>query len=211
MIRAVAFDAVGTLIHPDPPAADVYAAVGRQFGSRLDLPEIRRRFMTAFRRQEQLDWDNDLTTSEERELRRWRAIVAEVLDDVRDPEGCFAALYEHFSRPDAWACEPGAEALLAELRRRGLPIALASNYDRRLRSVAAGLEPLRHVTHFVISSEVGWRKPAPAFFAQLADVLQLPAGEILLVGDDPVNDVEGGRAAGLQVLLCDRPLVDLKI
>src|ERR1700693_3322915 len=32
-IRAVAFDAVGTLIHPDPPAGEVYAAVGPRFGS----------------------------------------------------------------------------------------------------------------------------------------------------------------------------------
>src|SRR5262245_26831348 len=32
-VRAVVFDAVGTLITPDPPAPAVYSAVGRRHGS----------------------------------------------------------------------------------------------------------------------------------------------------------------------------------
>src|SRR4051794_29016008 len=38
-IRAVVFDAVGTLIHPEPSAAAVYTAFGRQFGSCLGREE----------------------------------------------------------------------------------------------------------------------------------------------------------------------------
>ena len=37
--RAVFFDAVGTLLHPDPSAAEVYAGVGRRYGSRLSVSE----------------------------------------------------------------------------------------------------------------------------------------------------------------------------
>src|SRR6266700_2023811 len=132
-LRAVAFDAVGTLIHPDPPAAAVYAAFGRRFGSRLDVAEIRLRFSAAFAEQERLDAQNGLATSEERELRRWRDIVARVLDDVADPAGCFAELYAHFARPDAWRIEGGAADVLGRLQRADFPIALASNYDHRLR------------------------------------------------------------------------------
>ena len=40
-VRAVFFDAVGTMIHPDPPAATVYARVGRRFGSRLPAEAVR--------------------------------------------------------------------------------------------------------------------------------------------------------------------------
>ena len=47
-IRVIFFDAVGTLIHPDPPATDVYGAVGCRFGSRLDAAAIKERFRTAF-------------------------------------------------------------------------------------------------------------------------------------------------------------------
>ena len=69
---------------------------------------------------------------------RWRDIVASVLDDVTDPEGCFEELYRHFARPEAWTCDPQAAPVLEQLAARGLVLGLASNYDHRLRPVAAG-------------------------------------------------------------------------
>src|SRR5688572_27700491 len=95
-VRAVYFDAVGTLIHPEPPAVAVYGLVGQRFGTRVPPDEVLSRFRAAFRRQEEEDALSGHRTDEERELCRWRAIVKEVLDDVEDEEGCFQALYEHF-------------------------------------------------------------------------------------------------------------------
>src|SRR5258707_6538414 len=79
-IRAVVFDAVGTVIHPNPPAPVVYAEVGRRFGSRLAVPVITRRFRDAFQEEEALDVRLGFRTSEQRERERWRRIVARVLD-----------------------------------------------------------------------------------------------------------------------------------
>ena len=101
--RAVVFDAVGTLIHPDPPAAVVYSEVGKVFGSRLALDEIADRFRRAFAQQEEIDRVAGLHTSEEREVRRWRQIVRQVLDDVSDFESCFQQLFNHFSEADCVA------------------------------------------------------------------------------------------------------------
>src|SRR5689334_3886912 len=101
-VRAVFFDAVGTLIHPEPPAPVVYAEVGRSFGSRLTPAEIAARFRTAFAREDALDLAAGLRTNEERERRRWRHIVGAVLDDVSDAGGCFEELFAHFGRPAAW-------------------------------------------------------------------------------------------------------------
>jgi putative hydrolase of the HAD superfamily len=200
---AVAFDAVGTLIHPEPSAAEVYAAVGRRHGSRLTVEEIRPRFAVAFTQQEAADQAGGLRTSEAREIRRWREIVAAVLDDVADKGACFQELYQHFARPDAWHVEPEAAAVLETLARRGRALALASNYDYRLRSVALGLPELRAARTLVISSEVGWRKPAPEFFAAVSSALRLPAERILFVGDDRANDFDGARAAGMRAVLFD--------
>jgi putative hydrolase of the HAD superfamily len=202
-IRAVAFDAVGTLIHPEPPAHEVYAAVARRYGGRTTVNEIRTRFAAAFAEEERLDLANGLATSEERERRRWQDIVAHVLDDVADPAACFAQLYEHFARPEAWRCEPGCQDLLRRLRHLDYAIALASNYDHRLRRVVAGLPPLTAIETIVISSEVGWRKPEPRFFAQLAAALALPLDAVLYVGDDLDNDFHGALEAGVQALLFD--------
>jgi putative hydrolase of the HAD superfamily len=202
-VAAVFFDAVGTLIHPEPAAADVYAAVGRRFSSRLEPALVATRFRAAFRRQEERDHAGGLRTGEAREVARWRAIVGEVLDDVADPEGCFQALYTHFARADAWLCDPEAEATLRALAARCYRLGVASNFDERLRGIVAALPALRPVRHVVVSSEVGWRKPAPAFFEEMCRQAGLPAAQVLLVGDDVVNDYEGARAAGLHALLLD--------
>jgi putative hydrolase of the HAD superfamily len=199
----VFFDAVGTLIHPDPPAPAVYAAVGRRFGSRLDAETIAVRFRAAFRRQENIDRAAGWRTDAARELARWRAIVAETLSDAADPEACFRELFAHFARPESWAVDPEGGPTLAALADRGCRIGLASNFDARLRGVAAGLPALRPASTFVLSAEVGWRKPATEFFQALAQAVRAAPEQILFVGDHPVNDYDGARAAGLSAVLYD--------
>jgi putative hydrolase of the HAD superfamily len=202
-IRGVFFDAVGTLISPEPPAALVYAQIGRHYDSSLACETIRQRFATAFAHEEKFDQLTGFRTSEEREHQRWRNIVGAVLDDVKDREKCFQELYRHFSLPGAWQVDPEGAAVAAELAQRGYLVGLASNYDRRLRNVVEGLPELRYVTRLIISSEVGWRKPSPGFFAALCAAAGLPPGQILFIGDNLANDYEGARAAGLQAIVYD--------
>lgn len=202
-IASVFFDAVGTLIHPDPPAPTIYAEVGRRYGSRRTPAEIGPRFVQAFDRQERIDQTLGLAVSEHREVERWRAIVTDVLDDVTDPEACFQELFKHFAQPAAWRCPPEAEEVLKQMLQRGLILGLASNYDQRLRPVAAGLPELAVIRHLAISSEIGWRKPAAEFFAAVCRLAGLPAERVLFVGDDPVNDYDGAAAAGLHAVLFD--------
>jgi putative hydrolase of the HAD superfamily len=202
-VRAVFFDAVGTLMHPEPPPGDAYAAAGQRYGSRLDRAAVRERFAAAFRAQEQWDLGHGLRTSEERELERWRGIVATVLDDVTDPESCFRELHAHFAQPGAWRCEAGTAETILALRQAGYRVGLASNFDRRLHGLVEALPALAGVEDVVISSEVGWKKPSPHFFARLVELTGLTPGQILIVGDDLDNDVAGARAAGMAALLFD--------
>lgn len=202
-IRAIFFDAVGTLLHPDPPAGVAYATVGRRFGSRYAVEDVRRRFTESFARQEALDAAAGHVTSPRREVARWRAIVGEVLDDVPDVVGCFVVLWEHFARPKSWRLEPDAGTALAALDRAGYVLGLASNFDGRLHAVRAGFPELAVLRHVVVSAEVGHRKPSADFFRELVRRTGFAPGEILLVGDDPYNDVAGARDAGLVPLPFD--------
>jgi putative hydrolase of the HAD superfamily len=202
-VRAVFFDAVGTVIHPAPAAADAYVAIGRRFGSRLAPDEVRRRFSASFKRQEEHDLRSGLRSDEQRELDRWRQIVAEVLDDVADLNGCFDALYDHFARPGSWRCEPGTAEVLDALRQAGYQVGLASNFDSRLRLVVEGLSELAAARQMAISAEIGWKKPAPRFFATLCELAGAEPERVLLVGDDPDNDFAGARCFGLHALLFD--------
>jgi putative hydrolase of the HAD superfamily len=200
--RALFFDAVGTILFPQPAAALVYAEVGRRHGSRYSEAEIDVRFREAFRQQEKLDELLGWATSEWREEQRWRQIVGHVLDDVADA-ACFRELWDHFAQPGAWRCAGGTGPVLRELHCRGYRLGLASNFDGRLRSVVAGLPELSPIDRIVISSEVGFRKPAGCFFKAVTTAAGVVASEVLFVGDDPANDYHGARNAGMHALLYD--------
>ena len=202
-IRAVVFDAVGTLLRLDPPAGDVYAEFAARFGSRLDAGEIRRRFGVAFAAQEGLDAERRHRTDEGRERERWQQIVGEVIDDSSDPRGCFQALYDHFALPSSWRCDDKAARVIESLKQQGLVVGMASNFDHRLRPIVAGLPDLMGLDRLWISSEIGWKKPAKEFFAEVCRTLEMTPGQILFVGDDLLNDYTGASAAGMPTLLLD--------
>jgi HAD superfamily hydrolase (TIGR01549 family) len=52
----------------------------------------------------------------------------------------------------------------------------------------------------LVSGRIGRRKPHPSVFAALAQALELPAAEIIFVGDEPEADIVGARNAGMQTV-----------
>jgi putative hydrolase of the HAD superfamily len=201
-VRAVFFDAVGTVLHPDPGAPVIYAEAAARYGLAADPGVILTRFREAFRLEEAADARAGWVTSEERELARWRAIVRATLPGA--PDECFDELYYHFARSEAWRVPDDAPALFDYLTRRGLRLGLASNYDSRLESVLTGrpeLTPLAEMV--VISSRVGMRKPGAGFFERLTVLAGCRPDEVVLVGDDYENDYLGATAAGMRAVLLD--------
>jgi putative hydrolase of the HAD superfamily len=76
--------------------------------------------------------------------------------------------------------------------------------DARLHDVCRDLPPLDRCELRFVSSEVGFAKPDPRFFAAIAERLSASPQELLLVGDDPRCDYEPALAAGWQALQIDR-------
>jgi putative hydrolase of the HAD superfamily len=199
--QMIVFDAVGTLIHPRPAVALVYELIGRRHGSKLRAPEIGPRFRRAFHEQDEIDRRAEWRTDEAREKARWRAIVESVLDDVPEKEPCFGELFDHFSRPEAWTCASDVAAVLESLARQGYRLAIASNYDGRLRGVVGGLSDLNRLQELFVSSEIGWRKPSIRFFRAIVTQTRLRPDQMLHIGDDYANDVAAAQSAGLQAWL----------
>ncbi|WP_422930653.1 HAD-IA family hydrolase [Singulisphaera sp. PoT] len=201
----IVLDAVGTLIEAHPPVAEAYIAVARRQGVELETDLVRSRFREFFRKDDLANERGPLATDEATERRRWQAIVGGVLGDLPDFDRAFDELWSHFACPSSWRCFDDVGPILAELRSRGIPCWIASNFDSRLRDVVAGLEELRPMgEHLVISSEVGYKKPHPAFFDALVARCGVEAGRLLSVGDDLENDVLGAMRAGLRAVWIDR-------
>ena len=126
------------------------------------------------------------------------------LRGVTNPEVCFNQLFDHFATPSSWQLADDFQKVIAALVERDILVGLGSNYDRRLWKVLDGfpeLAPLRERT--VISSVVGYRKPAVEFFQNVIEAAVCAPGEVLFVGDDLENDYLGAIAAGLEARLLD--------
>ncbi len=201
--RAVFFDAVGTLIEPSPSPAVVYQLAGEGHGIQLDCSTIEQRFSHAFRAEEERDFVAGLCASEGAERNRWRRIVAAVFEGHHSDD-LFDELWHWFARPMAWRTIYDVREALLGLAGPRLALGIASNFDRRLHTVADGLFDLAPIRHRVISSEVGWRKPSPMFFDAVARAAGCEPGQIVFVGDRPDMDYEAANAAGMRAVLLDR-------
>ena len=195
-IRAVLFDAVGTLIYPNPPVAEVYHCEALRLGSKYSVPEIAGRFRAVIKRHHQGG-----ETSEELERERWRRIVYDVIDDVQDSQQLLlTALWKHFGTASSWRLFDDIAPAWKELARCGYLLGIASNFDGRLRTICQGHAPLDECRHIFVSSEVGFPKPESRFYQGVEERLGLRPEQILLIGDDEAADVTGPIVAGWQAI-----------
>ena len=201
-IRAVFFDAVGTLLFPEPSALEIYRTLAQGQGFELSAHVVRERFVAAYRLEEEVDRATGWITSEQRERNRWHRIVTSTLREVHDPDSCFVELFDHFAKPSAWKVHKEAETVFGKLRERGAILGMGTNYDSRVRSVLEGIPILASLLdRVVVSAAIGFRKPAPEFFREVVRRAGCAPREVLFVGDDLENDYEGARAAGLEAVV----------
>jgi putative hydrolase of the HAD superfamily len=203
--RAVLLDAMGTLLTFEPPAPRLRAALLARCG---------------------------VDVGEERAARAIRAEIAYYRAHLH--EGCDEAGLAALRRASAEAMRPelgvaadgdmltealleslrfhalaGAPEALRELRALGLRLVVVSNWDVSLheRLSETGLAPL--LDGAVASAEVGAAKPDPAIFERALEVAGVSPAEALHVGDSPVEDFEGARAAGIRAVLIGRDISSL--
>ena len=205
---AVLFDAVGTLIHPEPSVAAAYHAAGLRHGSQLGLDEVHERFRAAFAAEEAFDAaSGKLRTDEARELRRWRTIVSTTFGDVPSERhgGLFDDLWQQFAQPSSWRAFDDAPPTVELLQSQGVVVAIGSNFDERLLPIIAELLPSVPIDRVFPSSLVGYRKPAAEFFEHCLTRLGLTnRNQLLIVGDDADNDFFGPRKLDFPAIFLDR-------
>lgn len=204
-VRWAVFDVVGTLVEPWPTVPVAYQRAAARQGIECSPEGLKGRFAAAWRREEDRDAAGipAHATSPSREVDRWRSIVHDVFLDAAPEavrEAIFRDLWEHFADPRAWRAIPRGAALVRSAIDAGCEVALASNFDERLRVIARSVDPLPRAARVFASSELGWRKPAAEFFRAVEERLGCRADELILVGDDPRLDVAAARAAGWRSL-----------
>jgi len=90
--------------------------------------------------------------------------------------------------------------ILKTLQSRGCLLALLSNggsHLQRAKLAATGLAKFFPLSRTLFSGDLPDDKPSPSVFHELAHRMNLPASQILFVGDHLENDVLGSHHAGL--------------
>jgi len=210
-IRAVSFDAAGTLIDVkwNPVAIAVEAAL------RTGVPITDQQVAgETYGRMLQSRWGHfqELNLQRSREVcdefwvqlgRDWLAAIghgdhsieklAAYADDIIFGAG--STVFKLFE---------DTQAVLQGLQERGIPMIILSNWDVSLHRTCDMLSITQYFQTIIASLEEGVEKPEKQLFDIAASRLEIPAGEILHIGDDPIADMHGGREAGFKATLIDR-------
>src|SRR5213593_120827 len=207
MLKAIFFDAVGTLFYLTKTVGDHYALVGREVGLDLDPQALERAFHAAWRQMPQRAAIDGPRENDDKGW--WRDLVNRVLDQLAptlsefDRDNFFEVAYGHFAEAGVWELYPEVPGVLEKLQPRFL-LAVISNFDGRLRLILQHLGISKFFSHIFISSEIGADKPDPEIYRRAARLMNLKPNEILHVGDDPERDWNAAGAAGLSVFRVDR-------
>jgi putative hydrolase of the HAD superfamily len=207
-LKAVFFDAAGTLITPVRPVGETYAALAREYGIEASAAEISERFRICFHDASPLAFPG---ISEQAivacERRWWKELVRQVFEPWKEFarfDDYFTELFTYFAQPTAWMLYPEVSKTLAALHEKRFALAVVSNFDSRLHTILRGLRIDQWFTTILVSSRVGYAKPAREIFEAALARHGLTPEAAIHVGDSEKNDVRGAVNAGLTGVLIDR-------
>ena len=198
-VRAITFDAAGTLMRPWPSVGSVYAGAARGRGFAVEDREVNERFYCVFS-----ETQSDKSTFKGDERGFWRMIVSRTFEGFCPKaihDSLFEELWETFARGKCWRLAEGAVDTLQVLGTRGYRLAVLSNNDSRLRPVLRDLGVSDLFEKLFISSEIGFEKPSPEIFKEVELELGTAAKDMLHVGDSYSRDVQGALSAGWRTSL----------
>jgi putative hydrolase of the HAD superfamily len=206
VIRAVFFDAGGTLLTPAEPVGRIYARLAQSRGWSAREEEMEKGFRAAWKKRRVEGLGSDGTLGRE----GWKRIVKESAMGLGMPadfafEDYFSEVYDYFARPEAWQDFPEVDEVIRSVREKGIRVGMISNWDPRLRRVLGGFSWAEHLDLVVISEELGTEKPDPRIFREAEKRGGFSSGECALIGDDPISDRKGAESAGWQWALVNRP------
>ena len=207
-IKAVFFDAAGTLIKPARSVGESYAAIAAKHGKEVSSTNITERFRTCFDAAPRLAFPGateDTVAALERDW--WKSLVAQVFEPwspfVRFEE-YFAELFAYFASPNAWTLYPEVLETLTSLKERDLILDVISNFDSRLVRILDGLGAGAQFENIFVSSRVGYAKPDGRIFNAALSCHGLAPAQALHVGDSEIIDLSGANQAGIKGILVER-------
>jgi putative hydrolase of the HAD superfamily len=202
VLKAVFFDVDFTLIYPGPTfRGEGYQQFSARHGmnvapSRFDQAVLDASFI--------LDEAQDHIYDPEIFIRYTRHIIERMGGEGPGLDACAREIYQEWAACQHFSLYEDVAPTLTVLAERGLRLGLISNTHRSLTSFQSHFELERLISAAISSSEHGYMKPHPSIFEAGLRLLDVAAGEAMMVGDSLKQDIEGARRVGMHAVLVNR-------
>lgn len=199
-VSHVFLDVGGTLLFPEPSAADIFRQALATRGHSVDRDSVSRLLHTP-----EMIVSLIRPLTQERVAEYYRSVNARVIEHLgfESDDVMLEEIHHQFSTPVTWKPYPEAVEILKGLRAAGYRLGVISNASPTLPETLrrAGVAPYLDTVTF--SSDIGAEKPHPKIFRAAVARAGIPPERALHVGDSYEADYLGARGAGLHaVLLC---------
>lgn len=132
----------------------------------------------------------------------WLTILEELFPHS---PGAARRMWELFKQNYFDSLFPDSLPTLRRLKTLGVPMGIISNYGTHLLDLLPKLGIFDYFNFIIVSAIVGLVKPDPKIFEIGIEEAGVPAGQILYVGDNVVDDIQGANNVGLDAILINRP------
>jgi putative hydrolase of the HAD superfamily len=207
-VRTVFFDLGDTLMHVHPDVPTLYLQTCAEIGIDASPEDVRtalhageRMYRGALRAGRTFESSMDEARAFWQEYNE--LILAELGVEHRRDELAreFTARFWH---PDSWRVFPEVHDVLRALHRRGLQLAVISNFTDALVALCETHELDGYFDCLIASAVTGAQKPDAGIFREALRRTGADPATSLHVGDNYVADILGARASGIAGVLLDR-------
>lgn len=152
----------------------------------------------------------NLARSEEICQEFWREITHDWLTLIQEDTSLTEAMLEAGDHilygPDSKVFQVYDDVVpcLETLQAAGLRMVVLSNWDNSLHRVIRHFDLTKYFVDVIASLEEGVEKPDSEIFHIAMDRVGATADQVLHIGDNPLDDVRGAQAVGIDAWLIDR-------
>ena len=201
-VKAVFFDVDFTLIYPGPMfGGEGHRAFCERYGMAIDGARFDAAVASAA---SLLDGPEDTPYDAEIFVAYTRHIIEYMGGHGPNLDACAREIYEEWAACQHFELYDEVPAVLTEIAAAGIRIGLISNTHRCLTTFQSHFDLQGLIAATVSSSEHGFMKPHPSIFAAALELVDVPAGDAVMVGDSVRQDVDGALRAGMRAMLVHR-------
>jgi len=207
-IKVVLFDVGGTLLEVAQPEV-AYSEILLRHGYRSELESIRSWILASQGRvgPPSKGRPPDFRVSAEEAQARRDEFISAFLDEAgvdQDRGDCHREIWESWVRGPVFQLYPEVLHTLSQIRQRGIPMGVVSNWEPRLIELCKNLAISGYFDFFLISEVEGYSKPGSEMFRLALEKAGVAGEEAVHIGNHLEEDVMAAHSVGIRPILVQR-------